>query len=665
LIKKSFIKTIGLLLVFTFIPSCTDLKNSKALPDDNYLGDYAEYFVYQEDNIAFFDVDNNGVVYIVKQRESGVVDNMVYAYDLNGELINSYTLFPEENYDLLSGGYSSFRSPINSILASDEEIYFTENATGTNILKSLSLETGTSSTISELPEGFEAFDMTVIGDKAFIIGIDEESSKKSSPSLEEIGEEGYLGEMIYSVHITTSSIAVLDIEFPVLMSPTLNNSLLIYAMSGEGYYFTEYDPVKNNYGEKYYNDLRKLECFRVINKNNDFAFSSPVISLLKLAVGSVSEEGGVAEIMPNAYIWGKSDINYSGGYTFYKNSLISSENHGKIERIKNSSYIKDVRKINMVSVGFFDDDPFGCGYTIKRESLTDDVFALNVLSRDIEHDIYLMNSNQPFSLNIKNKGSFYPLNDIRGVSEYIDACFPYIKDIATTEDGDIWMLPIGIEIPCILYNEKNIDITNLSNDDLIEAGGSMFINYLIMQYMNTYTTFDTAEFRELAEFSKAALNSSNNDIYFKNLNSIYTPGGLEKCTFSVLYYRSEQRNFTPYTNINALALPNEYSEKNTASLIFLCVNPSSKNLDAALDYISSLARYLYGTPDSMMFADTALYTDTAYARDLYDIYKNGDILFRLPNDVFSKDFYSYIHGETDIEFMIREIERKVNTFLNE
>ena len=56
----------------------------------------------------------------------------------------------------------------------------------------------------------------------------------------------------------------------------------------------------------------------------------------------------------------------------------------------------------------------------------------------------------------KNKGSFYPLNKVPYVKEYIDGCFPYIRDAATDEDGNIRMIPIDISIPIIIYQEEEI-----------------------------------------------------------------------------------------------------------------------------------------------------------------------------------------------------------------
>ncbi len=673
--RKPFIKTAVILVLALLLPSCTQYKNNKAILDDSYLSDYSDFFVYQQEHIEFFDVDDDGILYILDRTYDGDIssklNNTLTAFDLNGELINTYELFEDELYNALSDGESKpSLYPVNSLCVSNKTAYYIENSDQINVLRALSFETGKISVIAELPQGFEAFDMELIGEEMFIIGNDEQSMKKTAPLLDITSLTRYEGEMIYRVNVSSGDATPLDIEFPIAISSTLNNTLIIYAMDYDGYYFTEYTPEKNSLGNKSYNDLKKINCFSIINKDNDFVFSSPSTSLLRLAVGSLSSEEGIAEIMPNTLVMGKNGIVYKGGFTFFKNSYINSENSGKIERIKNTAYIKDVRKINMAAVGYIPDDPFGCGYTINRLSPSADEFALKVLSSDNLYDIYLMDSFQSFSLSIKNKGSFYSLNDIKGVSEYIDTCFPYIKDIATTDNGEIWMLPIGIDIPVILYNEENclsndIDIMNISNDDLAEASGRVFTDYKVSQYMSKYTTFDTAEFRELAEFAKDAASKYSLDTYFKNIDNLYFPDEFDKNVFTILDKRFMQQNFTPYSNIRARAFPKEFSDKNIATLTFLCLNPSSKNLDAAVDYISNLSRYLYKARDSMMFNDMSLYTDTDYTRDLYEIYESGDILFRLPDDVFDDDFYSYINEGEDIDFVISEIDRKKDTFLNE
>ena len=125
-------------------------------------------------------------------------------------------------------------------------------------------------------------------------------------------------------------------------------------------------------------------------------------------------------------------------------------------RLKIESYMYDNKKITMLSNNFYDFYlPFGCGYTIEQQFLSDDEMALAMLSQDKNYDIYFVNSAQSISENIKNKGAFYPLNEVEGVQKYLDACFSYIRDAATNSDGDIWMLPISVDIPVIFTTKKH------------------------------------------------------------------------------------------------------------------------------------------------------------------------------------------------------------------
>ena len=54
---------------------------------------------------------------------------------------------------------------------------------------------------------------------------------------------------------------------------------------------------------------------------------------------------------------------------------------------------------------------------------------------------------------MKNSNSFYPLNDIPGIEEYLDRCFPYVREAATKEDGTIWMLPFLVFVDGMLVQE--------------------------------------------------------------------------------------------------------------------------------------------------------------------------------------------------------------------
>ena len=102
-------------------------------------------------------------------------------------------------------------------------------------------------------------------------------------------------------------------------------------------------------------------------------------------------------------------------------------------------------------------DPFGCGYEIQHTELTQDKFALKVMALDKDFDLCYVNSYGSFGYSMKEYGVFYPLNDIPRIQEYLDACFPYVKEAATDVDGNIWMLPIAVDIPGVVVKKDATD----------------------------------------------------------------------------------------------------------------------------------------------------------------------------------------------------------------
>ena len=173
--------------------------------------------------------------------------------------------------------------------------------------------------------------------------------------------------------------------------------------------------------------------------------------------------------------------------------------------------------------------PFGCGYDVITQMPDSDEMALKVLSQDMDFDICYLNSRNTIAENIRDKGSFYPLNEVAGIKEYLDECFPYLKEAAMDEKGNIWMIPVKIDAAVLTYNSKNTEkygidlkvkismadfkafIEQLSRDgktDNFCFNSYTYIENYITEYLQRNCTFDTLEFRENAKFFKKRMNYS-------------------------------------------------------------------------------------------------------------------------------------------------------------
>ena len=69
--------------------------------------------------------------------------------------------------------------------------------------------------------------------------------------------------------------------------------------------------------------------------------------------------------------------------------------------------------------------------------------------------------------------------------------------------------------------------------------------------------------------------------------------------------------------------------------------------------------------NSCMLADQSTYENTAFARDIYSIYQNGEIFFQIPSEIYAEDFERYCGGEITLDEFIIEADRKLSAYLNE
>jgi hypothetical protein len=106
-------------------------------------------------------------------------------------------------------------------------------------------------------------------------------------------------------------------------------------------------------------------------------------------------------------------------------------------------------------------------------------------------------------------------------------------------------------------------------------------------------------------------------------------------------------------------------EQMDMSCIFLCVNPESNTLQTTLEYISTLAEYFLHQQNTGMSNDLTKYTDSVYAKSLYQANQNAKISFQIPYEILQQDMNQYFEGQMDVEELINEAGRKLDAYLNE
>lgn len=659
-LKGMCVKKFSALIAFaTLSTSCaTNTKTTFLLDADS------EYYTYSADNITAFDISPDGILYAGEETDK----NIICSYDLSGD----------------KNELCEISQKTDALAYNDGELYYTQATdSGTDIYR-LSMQKNTIERFCTLLGFYSVKNLQISNNCAYILGLDDSRSDVKGVYQDEFGTYSYNGEKLLKISLDDGEIIDSKVEFPQAFS-VFEDEVVVYAADESGFYLTNFAGDSKNY-----NDLGNITALEMYEQDKFIFYSDSMI--FKLSSGTLRHEDGIAEALEKVILLNGNDIRYEGGFVFIYNRY-GQFNNGYIERFKASDYIKSNNKIKFISAEYSFDDPFGCGYVIEKSELDNESFALTILSQDTNYDMCIINSEQDYAANIRNKGSFYPLNEIEGVKAYLDKCFPYVKEAAMTEEGEIWMLPVLLNAGVVYFNSDNcmtagISLSNemLFNDFVVQCKKAEKSEYnygysvhcyqltqnMLFDYLTRYSDFDTTVFRDFAVFTKENANISNFPSYMPTSNpaedNFFYGDGNGASYFLFGYNRDSnwQRNYAELSFLNAYPAPKlEQGEKNAVTCVFITVNPNSSNLEATLEYISSLSKYLAEQYDSLMLTDKALYSETEYMSDLYRIYENGEIYFNISSEIIFDDYIKYCSDEITLNELISEANRKYTAYLNE
>lgn len=335
------------------------------------------------------------------------------------------------------------------------------------------------------------------------------------------------------------------------------------------------------------------------------------------------------------------------------------------------------------------DFPYGCGFRMKKQILSQEEFALKVLAQDKDFDICLISSINPCAYNLKKNGVFYPLNDVEGVMEYLDACFPYVKEMAMNENGDIWMIPVELSIPGLLYNKeycakKGIDYEKMdfleflsfTKEKKAEQSGQTSLSLMLAeealfgQYLKTYETFDTEVFRSYAGKFREIYEEQGSWRFDFVLSNELAKGRIPEFYYEYVRYLYDYALCEKYLgasdSIGICGIPGvAEGSGNVGTITFIGVNPQSDNLEAILNYIAEFSKYMLTKKDSFILKDESTYTDTPFTHEWYELYAKGSLCFNMDGEVYWQTFGEYMCGEIELEDAIAEMERRRKLYIGE
>ena len=625
---------------------------------------YAEDFSYADTvNCSAIAADANGLLYTATY---GNKTQHIHVYDLDGNCVEQKILGASTgSARLMEAGEG-----ILYLLVPEQDCFY--------VLYALDTATWQAKKMYSFYGYAYINNVVCIGDYVYVLGRLENPEQKEYEQYSEDTFFTYNGEVLGRLSVTaeTPEWEALPIDFPVNIFSTANNTLGVYGYTEEsGYVIMEYVPETNEVKEviqkngDVYNCFEQCEEGYLVEKNAE-----------RLVYGTM--DGTEAEVFDEEFL--SSSITYNGGFMFLKN-------FGQdVKRIYMKSILKDNKTIQFLSSAWISetDMPYGCGYKMEQMVLDAESFALKVLAQDRDFDVYLLSSREGTSYNLKKNGAFYPLNEVEGVQEYLDACFPYVKEAATNEDGEIWMIPVALAIPGLVYNkeycaEQGVDFTQMDLAEFIdftehvksESGSQTSISHMALreqlfgQYLQRYDTFDTQLLRDYAEQFKKGKSWAFNKFIFE-----LEPKLKNRTVFDFYYdciiYQWDLHTYKEalgdWDAVGMVGIPKmEEGMANVGTLTFLMVNPQSENLEDALQYISDFSKYMLKQQDSFMLSDETTYTDTPFTKDCYKVYANGAIQFEMDFSIYVDQLYAYANGEMTLEDMVAEMERRRKVYVGE
>ena len=474
----------------------------------------------------------------------------------------------------------------------------------------------------------------------------------------------------------------LPVEFPTAVCAKKTGGAIIAAYDADGYYITAYENGQLS-DKKYIDSNGTIRSIADVDGRH-IVYTVPTKSDKIMLCAANTDNMYNAELIPDSTAG--EELFSAGGLCFFnagRYNTSEAEQRVTIKRIDFSSYYKERPPMNLLITGYSDSTPFGCGYTININELSSEEAALKILSLDKDYDMCYISTRDRIAYSLKSKGSFYPLNDVTGVSEYLDKCFPAIKEAFTDENGDIWALPIWSNSYFIARNTGDTDFSGMTAncfidyvDELSESDSKksifhsyIYIDEILKEYIMTHDSFDTPEFRSFAEklkkssrvnfaapeYKRMVSGDYNNPLFMESTQIIL---GVEN---SYSFKESGAQNYSvsgiPCISDKNVLLPN---------VIFLCVNPESEHLGNAIDYISKIAAYQMTNPDQfVLIRENGAYSDNETVRQMSELYNSAEVYFTYPAEIYWEGFNKYLAGEISLDDFIAEADRKLKVYLNE
>lgn len=597
------------------------------------------------------------------------------------------------------------------------DCFFAYNKTKLQLEK-LNIDFELQEVLQENWDVFEIKHMAVKENSLYLLSVSE-NPYASNPSLDETSGYMDFGEEVFAIDLGTKKSRKLPIEHAICQYLAEDGNLYYYTYENNSYTLQKYDIS--------YEKLRRISkmddvgyIYSFVLIGDEFIYAG--LDSMDITIKNINTDL-ITSKAENIYIMRGMDFQGYKGSMIYLNREDATIDAYFPQRPKTSEegmeqeFYGEELVLGTASAYYIPvkmnklEADYGIAASAYETEFYDNELLLKLMAGDKDVDIYICTINTNIGRNIRKNGIYVPLNDSEKIRTALEGYWDYLEDFCYCENGDIWGVPIAVDMEVTWYVPENMEKLGLTVTDL-----ELFNSFLLAQgkvkeqdkyeYYGEATTFAN-DMRNLYHANYGYLDYDN-EIYrdwftkmwdgwirwsgpyaqhptFQNINEDpeYEEGkeyNTEKVAFKSESVAKMLTRATDLSGWRACAFPKLASteEKSPLIIYYAFVNPYSENIEAAKAYLS----YIVGNPQeytripegalsmNFVYKDKEAYAEkydihAPWFEDVFCIYEQGAVYEAL----LSNSDYAYIdeyqNGRWTLDETIEYLERQAEMYMNE
>lgn len=638
-------------------------------PDTKELSE--SVFYYGSDIIDLYCCGDNGTIYTYSRDGKKLCE-----YDAEGTYVKEYPLSGEG---------------IFSLCFYNQKIYYIDQEN----LCEMDLTSGESRVLYTFDGDIFSFGrMVAASDTLFILR--KQQYREEMDNVGGYGEDGYTyeGEELICYQLSGGTVIKPDIPNIKKIAKKGEKELLVYAYdTGKGYYFTTCDTDGKAAKKQYAGEGWKQVLDIAYDGSFDRFVCADIEGIFLADLEKLSDKTYIFQGMLRGY----DSLFSEGGFTY---GVFDEGGKVRLIRLDNSLFLDEFPELKAYTSNNSYNPPY-YGYKINYEQKSIDELVMIFLAGDTDYDFVVLDSWHPLAENIRRLGAYSALDSVDGLSGLLGNCFDYIKEAATAQNGDLWMLPLNVECPVLFYNKNQMEKYGLQIEQLdnykefidqvakLPKDGTVLydVPYYLMttdiinKYMLDYaivdnrSDFDTDLFRTYLDIMSrydARVNEGEavfgvQDVdYYENpeepfLKTLFTMNR------SSVVKEDDYFHYDEYEYFHAAPAPGLVKgekQKGKANASFIVVNPNSKKQKWVFSYLEETVKGISENKDSLMLR-TNDFSDRPLWQEVHAILSDAEVYFEYPQDILLDELYRYRMEGQSFEDTVKEMKRKMDMYLNE